>query len=73
MTIFSLLEAKSRPFEYLGLAELLMEPVSHPGRWQKIFPDIGKACDLFLHRLALPIHRLSSVCCFQNKFLPNGP
>lgn len=34
MTTFSLWEAKSRPFECFGLAELLMEPMSHPGTWQ---------------------------------------
>lgn len=44
-----------------------MELVSHPGTWEEIFPDMGKACDLFL-----PIHCLSSVCCFRNKFLPTG-
>jgi len=48
MTIFSLWEAESRPFECLVSAELLMEPVSHPRTRQEIAPDMGKACDLFL-------------------------
>lgn len=57
----------------MGLTELLIEPVSHPGTWQEMLPDMGKAYNLFLHRFAPLIHHLSSVCCFQNEFLPNGP